>query len=314
MVLLMAVSPVLCAQMRERASFVDRCAVKTNVFEWLITVPNIGLEYDIVHTDHRKITLSLAGKYNWNTYHENAPATVFDMADIRPEIRYYFRSENHKISRPWWVMYVGAYASCGSYTFKMAPKGISGQVRGVGASAGYVLPLYDYAKGAVDVELGMSLGMQGCTRDVFTHNPVGHYYTRLDSESKGMHLTPFPVISELRVAFVWRNKSMTHQVIPDDTKIKAKAKYEKDLSLMEEDILNNLPLDLVDSYQGNRDALEKEIKDRVEYLKGENAIRNSSYSFKESTKRRLDKEVDRRAKLIIRKFEEAETKKKEEGR
>ena len=236
--------PCSFAQNKEKLSFYDRCAVKTNAFEWLVTVPNVAFEFDIVRNDFQKMSLNLGVKYNWNTYHSHAPSTVFDMFDVRPEFRYYFRTQNRKLAFPWWVMYAGPYVSYGTYTFKLAEKGIRGFASGVGVSAGYVIPVYEYKKGAIDVELGASVGLQVCTRDVFTHNPEGHYYTKLEESSKGLHVTPFPVISELRVAFVWRKQSIRYQVKVDTEAAERKERYQKYLKLMEEDIVANLPLDL----------------------------------------------------------------------
>ena len=294
--------PCSFAQNKEKLSFYDRCAVKTNAFEWLVTVPNVAFEFDIVRNDFQKMSLNLGVKYNWNTYHSHAPSTVFDMFDVRPEFRYYFRTQNRKLAFPWWVMYAGPYVSYGTYTFKLAEKGIRGFASGVGVSAGYVIPVYEYKKGAIDVELGASVGLQVCTRDVFTHNPEGHYYTKLEESSKGLHVTPFPVISELRVAFVWRKQSIRYQVKVDTEAAERKERYQKYLKLMEEDIVANLPADLVEQYQ-TVEQLGKELSDRKEYLLGENAIRSPHYEFTPKTIKSLEKQVNRRVEELMREFE-----------
>jgi len=215
-------APFLKAKERDAYSFVDNMALKTNAFEWLITVPNFGFEYDVVRTTYQKMTLGLTAKYNWNSYHKLTPSTAFDLLDVRPEFRYYLRADANsrktekpwwgKMTRRWWAMYIGPYLSYGNYTFKLAPQGIHGYSFGAGVSVGYAAPLYEYNKGAVDIEFGFSLGLQGCTRDVFTYNPEGYYYMKVPEKSKDLHFTPFPVVSELRVAFVWRKQSIAHQV------------------------------------------------------------------------------------------------------
>lgn len=73
---------------------------------------------------------------------------------------------------------------------------------------GYGIPLYQYEKGAVDLDLGMSVGLALTKYDAFAHNPDGDYYTVLPESSKGLHIVPFPVISELKVAFVFRKRSI----------------------------------------------------------------------------------------------------------
>lgn len=290
-------TPCLYSQNRETVEFWDRWSLKTNALEWLITVPNVGVECDLVRTEFKKMSLSLTAKYNWNTYHKLAPATVFDMFDVRPEFRYYFRTENLKVSKPWWAMYVGPYLSYGTYTFKLSEKGIHGYSAGVGASAGYVIPMYEYKKGAIDVELGFSLGVQVATRDVFTHNPEGHYYVKQEAQSKDLHFTPFPVVSEMRVAFVWRKESIRHQVKIDHEKQRREQEYRKHLSLMQEDIIANLPESLVEEYP-DAEALEKELLDRKTYLTGESAIRNPIYAFTPADVRRLEKKVEARCRQL----------------
>ena len=292
-------APCLYAQERETVSFADRWSLKTNAFEWLVTVPNIGVECDVVRTEFKKMSLNLTAKYNWNTYHKLAPATVFDMFDVRPEFRYYFRTSNRKLSRPWWPMYIGPYLSYGTYSFKIAPKGIRGFAAGAGVSAGYVIPIHEYRRGAVDMELGFSIGMQVCTRDVSTHNPQGHYYVKSEGESKGLHVTPFPVVSELRAAFAWRRESIRHQVKIDVDKRQRKEEYRKYLDLMQDDILVNMPESMAHEY-GSREEFEKALQEVTAYLKGENAIRNSMYSFNRRHVKMLDRQVDARSRQLRR--------------
>ena len=291
----------LVAQTRESLSFIDRCSFKTNAFEWLATVPNFGVEYDIVRTDFRKMSLALTGKCNWNTYHSLVPATVFDMSDIRPEFRYYFRTGNMKVSRPWWVMYLGPYMSYGTYTFKLGKKGLRGNAAGVGLSAGYVVPMYEYRKGTVDVELGLSVGLQMCQKDVFTYDPEGYSYIRLDEECRSWHMTPFPVLSEVRVAFAWRKESVRHQVHIDEQKVQAKVIYRKYLNLMHDDIDANLPLSLALEYD-DMEKLERDLSDRSSYLAGENAIGNETYGFTKSDVKRLHRKVKSRCAEIRKVF------------
>lgn len=234
--------------------FIDRFAFKTNAFEWLVTIPNFGVEFDLKNSEYNNMTVGLTAKYNWNTLHKYdnwsaefnpGPPVVFNLLDIRPEFRYYYRSvkakprkkDDRKFSlerflmerknpREWRAQYVGAYVNYANYTTKLTRRGYQGQVFGLGASAGYGLPMYEYKKGFVDVELGFSVGLQVCTKDVFIHNPDGFIYMKVEDESKGIHLTPYPVVSELRVAFVWRSKSIKDKVKTDTDRKRVKSYYE----------------------------------------------------------------------------------------
>lgn len=237
-----------------KGSLLDRFAFKTNAFEWLITIPNFGVEFDLSDSEYNNMTVGLTAKYNWNTHHSYGswsqdlnpgPPAVFNILDVRPEFRYYYRPvkktlkknavkkfdldrllKERKHPKPWRAYYIGAYVNYGNYTLKFSQRGHQGQVFGLGASAGYALPVYEYKKGFIDVELGFSVGLQMATRDVFIHNPDGFIYMNVTSESKDLHMTPFPVVSELRVAFAWRSKSIRDKVKTDTDRRRVKNYYE----------------------------------------------------------------------------------------
>ena len=228
--------------------FKDRWAVKTNAFEWLLTVPNIGVEFDLKNSEYNAMTLGLTAKYNWNTYHMNAdigryaPYNVFNLFDVRPEFRYYYRTrkpvrgategwtvekflKDRKHPKTWRAQFVGAYVNYASYALKLGDKGNQGTAIGFGATAGYGIPMYEYRNGFIDIELGFSVGLQVADKNIFRHNPEGFTYTEVEG-GRGMRPTPFPVLSELKVAFVWRHKSIKDKVKEDAEKAKVKRHYE----------------------------------------------------------------------------------------
>ena len=235
--------------------FIDRWAFKTNAFEWLLTIPNFGVEFDLVNSPYNQMTVGLTAKYNWNTYHKLQPPVVFNLLDVRPEFRYYYRTTERKAAnssdektkmsakewfdtkiftterknaRPWRAQYIGAYINYASYTFKLSETGIQGHVIGLGASAGYDIPMYQYKSGAIDVELGFSVGLQMATKEKFKHNADTYKYFQVTEGVKpGFHITPFPVVSELRLAFVWRHKSIKEKVQEDVEKRKMMERMEK---------------------------------------------------------------------------------------
>lgn len=223
----------------------ERFSYRTNALEWLLTIPNIGMEFDLFKSQYNRQTIGLTAKYNWNTYHKYAPATVFNMMDIRPEYRYYFRNVQRtkkasdgkkqkfgdwfmdnvwtlerKNPKEWRAYYIGAYVDYGSYAFKFGKTGIQGQTVGFGGTWGYDVPRYQYEKCSIDVEFGFSLGLQVTQYNAFTHNPDGYFYEPLPEKSRNWHLTPFPVISELKVAFVLRPVSIQNKYVKDDPLIK----------------------------------------------------------------------------------------------
>lgn len=232
--LLLTVAVTARAQQSDSTRF-SGWAVKTNAIEWLLTVPNVNFEVDLTNSPYNRMTLGVTAKYNWQTYHKYVPYCAFDLFDIRPEFRYYFRTHAIKSSesktkfsdfeewfdyniagikesklkngggktpKDWRAYYLGVYADYATYAFKFSPEGIQGNAIGFGISAGYGIPLYQYKKFAVDLELGASLGFVLSKYDNFAHDPVGHYY--YPTQQKDLHFVPFPVVSELRVAFAFR--------------------------------------------------------------------------------------------------------------
>jgi hypothetical protein len=167
---------------------------------------------------------------------------LFNILDIRPEFRYYYRTvaakkhsdkfnlerllKERKHPRSWRAQYIGAYVNYGNYALKFSKRGYQGDVYGLGATFGYGLPMYEYKRGFIDVELGLSVGLQLAVKDVFVHNPDGFVYMKVTSESEGLHLTPFPVVSEVRVAFAWRSKSIKDKVKEDKDRKRVKNYYE----------------------------------------------------------------------------------------
>ena len=64
---------------------IDRFSFRTNAFEWLVTIPNAGVEFDLSKSPYRKTTIGLTAKYNWPTYHNYSPPMVFNFSEIKPE-------------------------------------------------------------------------------------------------------------------------------------------------------------------------------------------------------------------------------------
>lgn len=199
---------LLWAEMPLRAQFQSMWTVRTNAFEWVALIPNFGVEFDLSPSPYNRSTLGLTGKINWNTKHKLSPSIVYDIAEIRPEYRYYQRDKQ--------LRYFGAYANYTKYAFLLGKTGYQGTAAGLGASFGYVFNLYKFKSGALDLELGASAGLQATDYQAFTHHRDGSYYSEIPSKSRAWHVTPFPVVSELRAALCWRHTSATEKYIEVD--------------------------------------------------------------------------------------------------
>lgn len=202
----------------------DRWSFKTNALDWLLTVPNFGVEFDLSSSPYNRSTLGVSGRYNWNTWHKYNPPTVFNMWDVKPEFRYYWRtrpkgprSGRTAISawverdqpKDWRAYWLGFYTSYGGYGMKFTGLGWQGKQASAGFTFGVGLPLYDWGKkGAIDIELGMSVGCMFSEYENFSHNIDGGFYSYVEGSHVAWHVLPFPVMSEIRVAFAYRTKSI----------------------------------------------------------------------------------------------------------
>ena len=325
-----------------------RFALKTNAFDWLAVIPNFGVEYQLTDNPYKYMTIGLSAKCNWNSYHGTStmeryqPSFVYDILDIRPEFRYYYReipkpksridaaqearqkakdnltslrkkmqevqdpgrlnmykewvanaerelalrdsilkasrrSFNQWIKddvltferenpRMWRAYYIGAYANYANYAFKFGPRGIRARNSfGFGATAGYVLPLYEYARGVIDIDLGFSVGIQMAKHEAFTHTMDGNYYTKLQEGdnwyglgASSSKLLPYPVVSELRVAFVWRKQSIKYEAKMDEATIKKKRDFERVDKVLRGELEKVMPLDYKTVFdESNQEYLRK---------------------------------------------------------
>lgn len=230
---------------------IDRWSFKTNVLDWLLTVPNAGVEFDLSSSPYNRSTLGVSGRYNWNTWHKFVPPTVFNMWDVKPEYRYYWRprpkgprsgrtaisalieKDNPKEWRAYWL---GLYASYGGYGMKFTDTGWQGTQASAGLTFGYGTPLYNWGKkGTIDMEVGVSVGCMFTENEQFTHNIDGNFYSYVEGSHKEWHIMPFPVMSEIRVALAYRTRSIKDKYSRiDQSKIRERQEKEYQEQLEQE--------------------------------------------------------------------------------
>lgn len=220
----------------------ERFAFKTNAVDWLLMTPNMGIEFDLSPKASNKYTLSVSGKYNWNTSSTYTPYMVYNISEIRVEARRYYRTKqiqmssakdasqsifsrtaekgltgiqrllaikSKKFPKFWRTYYAGIFADNLKYTYKLGRYGYQGKGFGAGVSGGVGMPLYSLPNGsAIDLEIGASLGMARISYDKFIRNSELDAYEVVDH--KDDHWTWLaPGVSELRVAFVYRFASIS---------------------------------------------------------------------------------------------------------
>lgn len=310
-------------EVKSGLSFSERWAFKTNVAEWIATIPNVTVAFDLSPSQYNHSVLQLGLKYNWNTYHKYPPDFVLDLFDIRPEFRWYYRhkpikkdSEHKGLSKLfnterkkpkfWRAYYFGVYADYATFSFKPGSLGRQGSAVGLGISCGWETPLYSYKGGVVDFELGVSAGITFMKYDGYRLDRDTYSYVVDPAHSHDWHIKPYPVISEIRAVFSWRKKSVKDKYSkydPSDTHyaeqlkiIKGyfKTKAEYDIGLKEE---HRMPANLDSSYvNGYKRYIEEELVGRSKQIEGHPALNDSH-------KKKLKSKLKAISKTMVRKFE-----------
>ncbi|MGN0191188.1 MAG: DUF3575 domain-containing protein [Candidatus Cryptobacteroides sp.] len=199
----------------------DRWSFRINALELLCTVPNFSVEFDLSPSPYARSTLSLGVKYNWQTWHTLPPKLVFNMLEVRPEYRYWFRLPKKEGKKNWFsdkAFFAGAYMQAGNFSIKPGTYGLQGPLYGAGASFGFDFPLYSYRKFALDFELGIAAGLLVSRTDCYTLNRAGTDYIIVPDRSKSWHLVPYPAFTEIKACFVFRTCSIKDKYSKVDQK------------------------------------------------------------------------------------------------
>lgn len=193
----------------EKFSVKERLAFRTNMVDWVLTTPNIGIQYDVTPWDYNKWTLGANVKWNPGTHQTFTPQADYSITDVRLEARRYFRQTKVRKRMPKRrkAYYWGMYAGYTDYTVFLK-NGYTGKHLSLGGTAGWEMQLYRMKNGALDLDLGVNAGwMYGKYKKRADNVNEGFVFT----EEKDWHITPFPVISEVRVALVYRFKPVNEK-------------------------------------------------------------------------------------------------------
>lgn len=225
-------------------SFVDGFTVKTNAMDWLFTIPNLQVGFDLSSSRYNQEVLLLGAKYRPRTSHDYAPYLLFNVLDIRPEYRHYYRhtqleshlekdtlgrdvvvwdkapltSTKRRHPRPWQAWYIGAYADYTRYSLKFGEYGRQGWAAGAGVTVGFEIPLYEYKTGAIDLDMGLSAGLVATSNKAFKNGDDIYRYVPVTAADKvrDARFLLIPMLTELRAVFSWRHKSVGRKYLEPD--------------------------------------------------------------------------------------------------
>lgn len=297
--------------------FKSRWAFRTNAVDWVLLLPNLTAEFDLFNSPFKHYTLSLGVKGNWNTSQNYVPDIVYNLLDVRSEFRWYHRTSPRSYRRPdsvkvnifkrlkedvftwkrlhpryWRAYYIGAYVDACNYSLKFGKEGRQGTAYGLGVSGGFGIPLYAYKKNYLDLEFGASVGMVYTEYDVFRRDAESNCYPVIQDKHKDYHLLPYPVISELRVAFVYRFASIKNKYTRvDEAKREARAQR-KYLQSLARDSINEMRLKVKQQRELQKDSLIQ--------LKEKEKLQKEALKDSIAQARLLEKQAEKAARDSIR--------------
>lgn len=269
-------------------SFGKRFSFHTNVIDWAIAMPNIGVEFDLSGRETSRYSLGIHAKYRPALFNKVAPRFVFNTLQLKVEFRKYWRTflssryrrnvesrdttinwlssnlsyfrRRHlsgirtKKARDWRAYYVGLFAEGDKFTFNFNNNGRQGTGYTFGGSVGFDQPLYYFSNGtAIDLEAGLSLGVRIHDYDTFNYEEETHCYAY--SGHRNWCVAPYPWIQDIHVSLVYRFTGIAKKVKGD------RERFEKreEARMTRQDIRFNRQLD-----RRNAKAKEKQRKKEVE--------------------------------------------------
>lgn len=205
-------------------TFSDRISLRTNGFDWMILLANVGIEVDLGKYNWSRNAIGLNVRGNWNTKHTYNPGLVYNLFEVRAEFRNYWHTRKtsndlgphrhtyekilsgrrRRPKHPRTTWYRGAYLAYDDYSFLFGKEGVQGQAYTLGFQYGVIRPLYIFQSGrSVDLDFGFSAGFCLTDYEKYSHDSQTSSYHTTEPKS-GLELVPFPVLTEARVGLVYR--------------------------------------------------------------------------------------------------------------
>ena len=204
-------------------TFSDRISFRTNGFDWMMLLANVGIEYDLGRYNWSRNAIGLNVRGNWNTKHTYNPGLVYNLMEVRAEFRNYWHTRKttndlgphrhtyekilsgrrRRPKHPRTTWYRGGYFAYDDYSFLFGKEGVQGTAYTLGFQYGVIRPLYIFPSGkSVDLDFGFSAGFCLTDYEKFSHDSQTASYIK--GENMGLKFVPFPVLTEARVGLVYR--------------------------------------------------------------------------------------------------------------
>lgn len=190
----------------------ERWAFETNAVDWLLLTPNVGVEFDLSNSIKNRWVIGAKIKWNGNTKVNMSNRIQMGINDYRLEVKRYakptfnVRPRQDRIPKFWRTYYWGFYAGYSKFT-GIWSKGAAGDMFHLGLTGGWQLPVYKCKQGAIDLDLGLSVGAAYAKYDKFQYEDNHLIYTK----SRDRHILPYPILTDIRVGFVYRFTSIRNK-------------------------------------------------------------------------------------------------------
>lgn len=233
MVILAAPFYNTCAQVFDNSrqvdtlTFAERLSIRTNITDWVLTVPNIGIEYDLRSENWNRYAVNVNVRWRPKTSGTYVRPLVFDLFEVAVEGRMYWHERKAEPmgylkrhnpfyfwdklfscrrmlpKHPRWVFYRGVYLSYSDFSVLLTKHGRQGSAVMGGVTWGFVKPFLAFANGnSIDMEFGVSVGAALAKYDGYSYDDNNNCYPK--HGGRGWHVMPYPVVRDLHAALVYR--------------------------------------------------------------------------------------------------------------
>lgn len=330
----------------------DRLSVRTNGTDWLIMVPNVGVELDLGKLNYNRLTAALNLRWKWGTGHTFVPKMVYNVFEVKGEVRSYWRTRQvtaedgvfppHKHiwdklmslrrrepKHPVTTFYRGVWLSYATYSFDfeaIRKYGRQGSAVMGGVLYGIQRPLYRYRNGrSIDLDLGVSIGAALVKYDTYKRDVDNNRYRKVSKNPIGWKV--LPVVNELRAGLVYRlgkTQGYDKYNYRYDVELAYRAAVEEaahekyTIKINQEDAARRFQA-VYDIYQQKLDSVLQahpgwQKSDQQQQREKEKEIRHAEAEKKKAEKeQQRQAEVDRKAAEAERKAAEKEQRKQAEA-
>lgn len=204
--------------------FGERISLRTNVVDWTLLTPNIGVEFDVRSTNWNRWAVGLTLKSKWKTNSTFKQEIFYSITEARVDFRNYWRTRQidgegvkahtgfldrlfscrrRVVKHPKTTYYRGVYASVSDFSVKLGARGRQGKAVSAGITYGIIKPLYVFKTGnSLDLDLGFDAGFIATNAEKFKLDRAEDCYVR--TEAGKWKFVPFPMPTSARVGFVYR--------------------------------------------------------------------------------------------------------------